>query len=177
MACTCKGHWNIQTKLWCHHIENLENVFESDSFSAEQRSTASGFIAILTKPNFLLGVTMALEICNRLEKVNAACQGISQSLTGATAAVELIVNDLRKLRTEDVFQQMFEKVNLELQANNLQQISLPRQRKPPARFTGNAQAFVASSAMEHYRAIFHSVGHHNNPTASQVPPGKHETLQ
>lgn len=49
---------------------------------------------------------------------------------------------------------MFENVNLELEANNLEHISLPRQRRPPARLTGSAAAFVAPSALDHYRAIF-----------------------
>jgi hypothetical protein len=46
--------------------------------------------------------------------------------------------------------QMFKNVSIVLQANNLEQICLPRQRRPPARLTGNAVAFVTSSAMNHY---------------------------
>jgi hypothetical protein len=49
---------------------------------------------------------------------------------------------------------MFKNVNLVLQTTNLEQISLPRQRRPPARLTGNAVAFVAPNAMNHYRAIY-----------------------
>jgi len=67
---------------------------------------------------------MALEICQRLERLNASCQGIAQSLSGTTAAVEIIMNDLKHLRDDNVFQQMFENVNLVLEASNLQQISL-----------------------------------------------------
>jgi hypothetical protein len=49
---------------------------------------------------------------------------------------------------------MFENVNLVLEANNLEHIGLPRQRRPPARLTGSAAAYVAPSALDHYRAIF-----------------------
>ena len=157
----CPTRWLVRAKAietfklnFAAILENLECVSDSEYFSAEQRASASGFLTMISKPDFLLAITMALEICQRLERLNAACQGIAQSLSGTTAAVDLIVNDLRKLRDDDVFQQMFGNVNLVLEANNLEHISLPRQRRPPARLTGSAAAYVAPSALDHYRAIF-----------------------
>ena len=54
-----------------------------------------------------------------------------------------------------MFQQMFENVNLVLEANNLEYISLPRQRRPPARLTGSAAAYVAPSALDYYSIQSH----------------------
>ena len=61
---------------------------------------------------------------------------------------------------DDVFKQLFEQVNPLLEANNLEKkINQPRQRRPPdsARLTDSAEAFVAVSAMDHYKAIFFSI--------------------
>lgn len=157
----CPTRWLVRAKAietfmqnFAAILENLESVSNSNNFSAEQRASASGFVTMISKPDFLLAITMALEICRRLEKLNAACQGVAQSLSGTTAAVKIIVDDLKQIRNDDVFQQMFENVNNVLEANNLEHIGLPRQRRPPARLTGRAAAFVAPSALDHYRAIF-----------------------
>ena len=65
--------------------------------------------------------------------------------------------DSVKLR-EDIFEQLFKQVNLLLEVNNLENISLPHQRRPPGRYRGSAdETFVAASAMDHYRAIFSSI--------------------
>ena len=93
--------------------------------------------------------------------------------------MELIVEDLKKLRDDDVFEQMFEQVNLLLEANNLEEISLPRQRRPPARLTGRAKAFVHGCQchgllQNHFLQCFR---YHHYATARQIPPSKHGALQ
>ncbi len=68
--------------------------------------------------------------------------------------MKIIVDDLKQIRNVNVFQQMFEDVNNVLKAKNLEHIGLSRQRRPPARLTVRAAAYVVPSASDHYKAIF-----------------------
>lgn len=80
--------------------------------AAKQRASAPGFLTMISKPHFLLAITWALQICQRLEWPNGACQGIAQSLSVTTAAVELILNGLKHILHDNVFQEMFEMLTL-----------------------------------------------------------------
>ncbi len=136
-------------------LDNLEKVSTSDHFSAEQRATASGLLARISKPEFLLGLPVALEICQRLEILNASCQGTAKTLSGTKAAVDIIINDLLHLREDEVFKTMFDNVNAMLSEHGLEEITAPRQRRSPARYTG--PAFVAQSVEQYYKLLFYNV--------------------
>ena len=69
-------------------------------------------------------------------------------------AVRAVTQQLRDMRTNDAFRDTMEKVNVVIVEHQLEPISLPRQRRPPARWTGPAIAHQFATAEELYRAQY-----------------------
>ena len=69
-------------------------------------------------------------------------------------AVRAVTQQLHNLRTDDAFRATMEKVNVVIEEHELERMSLPRQRRPPARITGPATAHQYDTAEEQYRAQY-----------------------
>ena len=61
------------------------------------------------------------------------------------------------LRTDKAFNQLLGKVTEMVVEHNLEPVSLPRQRRPPKRLTGAADAYFADTVEVFYRTIFFEV--------------------
>jgi len=53
-----------------------------------------------------------------------------------------------------VFDTLFDDVSAIVEQHSIDPITLPRQRRPPSRFTGHGEAYRAQTAQEHFRAAF-----------------------
>ena len=55
------------------------------------------------------------------------------------------------MRPDDVFAQLMTKVERQIVEFDLDPLAVPRARKPPARYSGPAEAFHTNSVETHYR--------------------------
>ena len=71
-------------------------------------------------------------------------------------AVKTVKQEILSSRTDESFHCLFMATVQSAAELDLEPIVLPRQRKPPKRFTGTAVAHQHTSAEEYYRAIHYS---------------------
>lgn len=72
----------------------------------------------------------------------------------------LILSDRSTLcakRNEDTFQDIFQKATEMVEALEIEQIQMPRQRKPPAQFTSGTRYHNPKSPEEYYRAEYYKM--------------------
>lgn len=75
-------------------------------------------------------------------------------MSGMIMAAETVNVQLQMLRTDEAFNQLLGKVKETVVEHNLEPLSLPRQRRPPRRLTGAADAYFADTVEVFYRTIF-----------------------
>nr|CAD7255948.1 unnamed protein product [Timema shepardi] len=64
-------------------------------------------------------------------------------------AIEIVSSSLQRLRENDEFLLIWGEANKIIVTNNLQPLSLPRQKKPPMRYTSPATAFTSTSVEDY----------------------------
>ena len=58
---------------------------------------------------------------------------------------------LTQLRSDEQFSEILTSANVQIAELDLEPLILPRRRRPPARFTGPAEAYMATTVEEYYR--------------------------
>jgi len=101
----------------------------------------------------LLLLNMALIIFSILEHLNRSLQSKSVTVSGMIEAIGVVKTELASMRTEETFSNMFCGSSAASGRLQLNDIELPRRRRPPARYTGAAVAYSSSTAEEHYRTL------------------------
>ena len=89
--------------------------------------------------------------------LNKILQGKYETVSGALEATKLVIKNLNEKRTDEAFRKIFSNAEKMIREFNLEPISLPRQRCPPKRVTGNAENYFDSSPVEHYRRQYFSM--------------------
>jgi len=72
-------------------------------------------------------------------------------------AVSEIKTELTAMRTDAAFEALLDAVIQRQQAMDLVPVDVPRQRRPPRRFTGPAPSHTSTTVCEHYRPIYFSL--------------------
>ena len=73
------------------------------------------------------------------------------------AAVNEVKSELSAVRSESEVDALLEDVTQCQESWDLDPLQVPRQRRPPARFTGSARSAVAVSVADHYRPMYFSL--------------------
>jgi hypothetical protein len=152
----CPTRWLMRTPAISSAIENYEAVLDSlqEGCSAQKDTRAVTLIDRCQKASTLLGLHMALSVFGPLEQVNRVLQSTSISVSGMLEAVEVVKEELLKLRTNDNFLSLFLLVQGKADEMDLDPLTLPRQRKPPKRFTGPSEAHIYEDAQHFFRAQY-----------------------
>jgi hypothetical protein len=100
---------------------------------------------------------MGLNIFVHLEQLIKSLQSTKATVSGMLEAVRMVTQQLQDMRTDDAFRDIFEKVNAMITEHQLEPISIPRQRRPPARLSGPAVAHQFATSEELYRAQYFAV--------------------
>ena len=95
-----------------------------------------------------------MKIFGPLEELNRSLQASSYTVSGMIQAVDAVKSQLLLLRTEEAFAELFSAVAVLSEHHQLDPVVLPRQRRPPSRYTGNAPAHRSETPEDHYRAAF-----------------------
>lgn len=158
----CPTRWTVRTPAIDQAIISLKTVLTSlDELSAvadrDVRNKASGLRSQFEKTATLLGLKIALSALRPLESLNRALQSSTQTVSGMVAAAKAVVLELQSKRTDGTFSAIFNDAVALGTDLGLHEITLPRQRAPPRRFTGPAAAHQSVTPEAHYRIEYFKV--------------------
>ena len=99
-------------------------------------------------------LNMAQVVLTPLEALNRSLQSVRMTVAGMLEAAKAVKSQLQEMRQDKKFDEMLTKVEREVEDLDLEPLSVPRARKPPARFCGLANAFQANTVTVHYRVEY-----------------------
>ena len=151
----CPTRWLVRVKA----VTSLLSQYESVLACLEEMSTARSSVSIraaglfghLRKSSTVIALLMSIAVFTPLEILNRAFQFSSQSVAGMLEAVGSVLGELQALRTDQDFDCLLEKVAQMQKDCDLDALEVPRQRRPPARFTGPAACTVAMTVSDYYK--------------------------
>ena len=165
-------------------INNFDCILEAlqeyaDSAPADSAAKAQGFANVIGHGNFHLSLKWAAAVLELLENLNRAVQSTSKSAASMISAMKMTVGALNDLRSEDKYQALFEEAVKLCCETDVPLPELPRQRRPPRRFSGQAPAHAWTTAEEYFRSQFFQVV---DTTVNQLKvrydqPGLHQYIQ
>ncbi len=157
----CPTRWLVRVPAIRDILTQYEPVLdcldEMAMSGAHVSGRAAGLKMQLDRGETLLGLKMANKVFGLLEDLNRSLQSTSQSVAGMLAAVDETIDNILALRKNDVFDNLLAESNELAKDLDMDPISLPRQRRPPKRLTGNAAATVATTIVDHYRPMFYAL--------------------
>jgi len=154
----CPTRWLVRVKAIGTVLSEYEPVLQCLEELAVPGSAlaskASGLQHQLCKASTLLSLEMALRVFTPLETLNKALQSSYQTVGGMLNAVDEVKAELTAMRTSSAFDSLLDDVTERQERLDLVPVDVPRQRRPPRRFTGPASSHAATSVSDHYRPIF-----------------------
>ena len=124
-------------------LQGLEAL--SQAMSLEPATKACGLLAHFQKGKLLLGLKLALPVFSVLEELNLSLQARNATISGMLQAVNNVHGYLTQLCSEEQFHDILTATNVQIAELDLEPLALPRRRRPPARFTGPAEAYAAAT--------------------------------
>ena len=120
--------------------------------SGDVATKASGLLDRFQQGRTMLLLRMALPVFERLEQLNASLQSVRATVSGMCLAVAAQKLELSRLRGN--FGELYKDCAEAVSKLGLEDIQLPRQRCPPRRFSGPAQACNWQDPEGFYRPKF-----------------------
>lgn len=138
----CPTRWLMRTPAINSVVKQYGAVLESlEAAKIGQKDTrAASLVETCQKGSTLLLLQMALSVFGPLELLNKSLQSSSASVDQILEAVETVKKDILSSRTDESFHHLFEATAHSATELDLELVVLPRQRKPPKRYTGPAAA-------------------------------------
>jgi len=154
----CPTRWLCRVRSVTAVLNQYEAVLcsleETSSGNGEVATKAGGLLDRFRKGVAVLGLRVALQIFGPLEELNRLLQSTSITVSGMLEAAKLVEGQLTQLRTAEMFDKIYGDVSTMIEQHDIYPVTLPRQRRPPGRFTGQAEAYRAQTAQEYFRAAF-----------------------
>ena len=154
----CPTRWLMRTPAINSVVKQYAAVLESleEAKLVQKDTRAASLVASSQKGSTLLLLQIALVVFGPLELLNKSLQSSSASVSQMLEAVKTVKQEILSSRTDESFHCLFTATVQSAAELDLEPIVVPRQRKPPKRFTGTAVAHQHTSAEEYYRAIHYS---------------------
>jgi len=105
----------------------------------------------------MLLLNMALKVFSFLEQLNRCLQAKTVTISGIVDAVRVVKSQPESMSTTQAFDTLFNASLETAKRLNLDDLDVPRKRRPPARYTGPAEAHNPPTAKDHYRVIFYQL--------------------
>jgi hypothetical protein len=121
--------------------------------TADVAAKARGF-ANSIDGDFILGLKLAILVLDHFENLNRAVQSRCSSVSAIITAMQTTADALAELRTDDAFKGVYEEVVSICQELDIPLPRLPRIRRLPQRFTGQAAAHNWLTAEDYFRCQF-----------------------
>ena len=136
----------------------LSTLLEAqESCSTETAAKASGLHRRFGDGSLLFCLTMASEVLGPLECLNKSLQSVDLTVGGMLEAAKEAKKNLLLLRTDEAFTDLYAKVKSNIKKLKLQALCLPRQKKPPPRLTGKAEAYYPKTIDDYYRTEYFKI--------------------
>jgi len=119
--------------------------------SPEVSARASSLLARFRDPLTLFGLKMAQDVLSPLDSVNRSLQSPAMTVAGMLQCVKTVKQHLQSKRPNDRFAKLLSEVERQIAEYELDPLTVPRARKPPAHFCGQVQAFHTTSVETYYR--------------------------
>ena len=157
----CPTRWTVRAKAIRSVLDQYEAIIEAleemSSNNSNAATRAAGLLDKFRKGATFLTLQIALQVIEPLEILNTSLQGRQSTVGGMRKAVTSVQGFLELKRDATVFETLMVESG-DMQAKlDLDEISAPRQRRPPKRFTGLAEPFHPDSAMQYYRLEYFKV--------------------
>jgi len=152
----CPTRWLVRVRAISATLDQyaliLQTLEEAKSTcSTEVSARASGLLTKFQDPTTLLGLNTAQVVLSALESLNRSLQSARMTVAGMLEAARTVKSQLQEMRQDGKFNELLVKVERQVKELDLEHLSVPRARQPPARFCGLAEAFHAKSVEVHYR--------------------------
>jgi len=158
----CPTRWLCRARALESALDQYESVLESLSDmsqggNGDVATKANGLLYQFQKCHTMLLLNMALKVFSLLEQLNRCLQAKTATISGMVDAVRVVKSQLESMRTTQAFDTLF---NASLEAAkrlDLDELEVPRKRRPPARYTGPAEAHGPPTAKERYRVLYYQL--------------------
>ena len=158
----CPTRWTVRHGAILNVLENYGKIMDTleefenlKTISSEQKSKANSLLTILMKGSTLMALQCGEKVFGLLHVLSKTLQSRSATIEGTMEAVNVTISGLLSLR--DNYNLFFKENSEKITELQLETLELPRQRKPPKRFSGAANSYTGESAEEHYRKQFFEV--------------------
>ena len=119
--------------------------------SSEVSVRAAGLLHRFQDPATVMCLSMAQHAIEPLESLNRSLQSTKTTVAGMLESAKAVRSQLQRMREESEFDKILGHVESKIKALDLEELSVPRARKPPARFCGLAEAFQTKSVRKYFR--------------------------
>jgi len=154
----CPTRWLVRVQAVETLVSQYEPILQClDQLAAPGSALAAragGLRSQLGRAATLLALQMSLRVFRPLEMLNRALQSSVQTVSGMMHAVDEVKAELVALRSDEEFEAVLTETIKLQESIDLDPIEIPRQRRPPARYTGAASSTTATTVAEHYRPIY-----------------------
>ena len=157
----CPTRWTVRVKAINHVLQQYESILqaleEMASSHGDSASRAAGLLEQFRQGNTLLALIMAADVVGVMEILNASLQSKKKTMSGMKTAIDHVLQSLASCRESSHFTSLFEQAEKRISEYDLVEIRLPRQRRPPRRYSGPAESFQAQCATDYFRAEYYKM--------------------
>lgn len=158
----CPTRWTVRAKAIQHVLDQYESILvsleEMASLNGDAATRASGLLAKFLQANTYISLVLALDILGQLEQLNASLQARKKTMGGMKSAVDHILQSL-DMKRKDInhYNKLFNEGSEKCKELDLNEFQLPRQRKPPKRFSGPAASFQHQTVEQYFLVEYYKL--------------------
>jgi len=119
--------------------------------SAEVSVRAAGLLRRFQDPSTVMCLTMAQHVIEPLESLNRSLQSATATVAGMLESAKAVKSQLQRMREDAEFDKILNDVESKIKVLDLEELSVPRTRKPPGRFCGLGEVFQTKSVCKYFR--------------------------
>lgn len=158
----CPTRWLCRADAIRTILNQYEAVLDSllhlsTSSVGDTGTKASGLYHHFNEEKMCLLLQIALNVFEILEQLNRSLQARSATISGMIEAVDVARSTLKKMRSDEAFADIRNNTATVAKKLDLKLLEKEKPRRPPTRYTGTADAYVAPTVEDHYRRIYFAV--------------------
>ena len=155
----CPTRWLVRLPAVNATLNQYELILKTledaqSSCSSEVSARAASLLRRFQDPATVMSLTVARNVIEPLESLNRSVQSERMTVAGMIEATRTVKTHLQNIREEIKFDEVFAAVESTVKELELEALSLPRRRRPPARYTGPAEEYQPNNTREYFRVEY-----------------------
>lgn len=157
----CPTRWTVRATSLASILANYDHLLTlweaavTKTSDTEMKARIQGVNAVMQHHKFLFALYLSELIFRHTDKLSQTLQNPDLSNVEGHRIAMLVVETLKGIRTDTSFDAFWEKIELSRISLDLDEPSLPRKRKTPARFQlGDGDYHFPASPKDHYRSQY-----------------------